>query len=91
MTGGVTRRTLPHLSGVPHLHVNRPLNECQIYLGEREKVWEDALDPGARPLITYETTMAARSGKRSVLTIVRKIGDCKQVRSYCAHYPNNGW
>ena len=25
MIGGVTRRTLTHLSGVPHLHVNRPL------------------------------------------------------------------
>ena len=25
MIGGVTRRGLPHLPGVPHLHVNRPL------------------------------------------------------------------
>ena len=25
MIGGVTRRMLPHLSGVPHLHVNKPL------------------------------------------------------------------
>ena len=25
MIGGVTRRMLPLLSGVPHLHVNRPL------------------------------------------------------------------
>ena len=25
MIGGVTRCMLPHLSGVPHLHVNRPL------------------------------------------------------------------
>ena len=25
MIGGVTRHLLPHLSGVPHLHVNRPL------------------------------------------------------------------
>ena len=25
MTGVVTRHTLPHLSGVPHLHVKRPL------------------------------------------------------------------
>ena len=24
MIGGVTRHMLPHLSGVPHLHVNRP-------------------------------------------------------------------
>ena len=25
MIGGVPRHMLPHLSGVPHLHVNRPL------------------------------------------------------------------
>ena len=25
MIGGVTCHMLPHLSGVPHLHVNRPL------------------------------------------------------------------
>ena len=25
MIGGVTRRMLPHLSGVPHLHINWPL------------------------------------------------------------------
>ena len=25
MIGGVTRRMLPHLSGNPHLHVNRPV------------------------------------------------------------------
>ena len=25
MISGVTRHMLPHLSGVPHLHVNRPL------------------------------------------------------------------
>ena len=25
MLGGVTRHMLPHLPGVPHLHVNRPL------------------------------------------------------------------
>ena len=25
MTGGVSRHILPHLSGVPHLHVNRSL------------------------------------------------------------------
>ena len=25
MLGGVTRHVLPHLPGVPHLHVNRPL------------------------------------------------------------------
>ena len=26
MLGGVTWHMLPHLPGVPHLHVNRPLN-----------------------------------------------------------------
>ena len=26
MVGGVTRHMLPHLSGIPHLHVNRPLD-----------------------------------------------------------------
>ena len=25
MLGGVTRHVLPHLPGIPHLHVNRPL------------------------------------------------------------------
>jgi len=30
MIGGVTRRMLPHLSGVPHLHVNRPLSTCYV-------------------------------------------------------------
>jgi len=28
MIGEVTRRMLPHLSGVPHLHENRPLTYC---------------------------------------------------------------
>ena len=28
MIGGVTRHMLPHLSGVPCLHVNRPLTYC---------------------------------------------------------------
>ena len=31
MIGGVTRCILPHLSGVPHLHVNRPLVERVDY------------------------------------------------------------
>ena len=30
MIGGVTRRMLLHLSGVPHLHVNRPLELVSI-------------------------------------------------------------
>ena len=36
MISGVTRHMLPHLPGVPHLHVNGPLilkgNECIIFL-----------------------------------------------------------
>ena len=31
MLGGVTHRILPHLSGVPLLHVNRPLNSLVNY------------------------------------------------------------
>ena len=31
MIGGVTHRILPHLSGVPYLHVNRPLNSVVNY------------------------------------------------------------
>ena len=27
MLGGVIRHMVPHLPGVPHLHVNRPLEE----------------------------------------------------------------
>ena len=34
MIGGVTRRTLPHLSGVPHLHVNRPLEYGTFYVNQ---------------------------------------------------------
>ena len=30
MINGVTRHMLPHLSGVPHLHVNRPLEYYHI-------------------------------------------------------------
>ena len=33
MIGGVTRHMLPHLPGVPHLHVNRPLPYNFIYHG----------------------------------------------------------
>ena len=33
MIGGVTRRVLPHLSEVPYLYVNRPL---EIILGCRD-------------------------------------------------------
>ena len=32
MIGGVTRHMLPHLSGVPHLHVNGPLVVCFFFV-----------------------------------------------------------
>ena len=35
MIGGVTHRILPHLPGVPHLHVNRPLNSLVKYCTSR--------------------------------------------------------
>ena len=40
------------------------LDECQIYSG--------AISPDSRPLGTYETKMDTRTGKRSILTVVRK-------------------
>ena len=32
MKGGVTRHMLPHLSGVPHLDLNRPLEKFDLLL-----------------------------------------------------------
>ena len=32
MLGGVTRHMLPNLPGVPHLHVNRPLDKKKKFL-----------------------------------------------------------
>ena len=32
MIGGVTRHTLPQLSGVPHLHVNRPQDDMPFLM-----------------------------------------------------------
>ena len=34
MIGGVTHHMLPHLSGVPHLHVNRPQAGVKYILGK---------------------------------------------------------
>ena len=34
MVGGLTRRILPYLSGVPHLHVNRPLDYFSWYISD---------------------------------------------------------
>ena len=34
MIGGVTRHTLSHLSGVPHLHVNRSLEYGTFYVNQ---------------------------------------------------------
>ena len=44
MIGGVTRHMLPHLSGVPHLHVNRPLRIrnllCKLSTDKHELLWK---------------------------------------------------
>ena len=32
MIGSVTHHMLPHLPGVPHLHVNRPLGTIRVHL-----------------------------------------------------------
>ena len=40
-----------------------------------------ALNPDARPIGTYETKTAVRTGKRSILAILRnKKGGCEQSR-----------
>ena len=42
------------------------------------------INPCARPLGTYKTKMAVRTGKRSILAgqteVTKKIGECKQSR-----------
>ena len=62
------------------------LDECQIYLGVGGggTVWEEAIfsrfpptpaiNDDVRPLGTYETKMAARNEKRSILTNYEKKG-----------------
>ena len=40
MIGEVTRRMLPHLSGVPHLHVNRPLVQT-IFIHELWRITKE--------------------------------------------------
>jgi len=37
MIGGVTRHMLPYLPGVPHLHVNGPLNDYYLTPGRTRK------------------------------------------------------
>ena len=50
MKGGVTRHMLPHLSGVPHLDLNRPLEKFDLLLGvfrlKRRKI---PRNPGSNP------------------------------------------
>jgi len=54
------------------------LDECQIYLGGGggggggTVSGKIAINPNSRPLGTYEINMAARTGKRSILTLLRK-------------------
>ena len=40
MIGGVTRHMLPHLSGNPHLHVNRPLEASNNKAAQSNQVLE---------------------------------------------------
>ena len=37
MLGGVSRHMLPHLPGIPHLHVNRPLIPIHITRNDMRK------------------------------------------------------
>ena len=50
MKGGVTRHMLPHLSGVPHLDLNRPLEKFDLLLRvfrlKRRKI---PRNPGSNP------------------------------------------
>ena len=49
------------------------LDECLYYLGAGGGgLRRSALNPDARPLGTYETKMAVRTAKRSILTILQK-------------------
>ena len=48
------------------------LDECLYYLGAGRGLRRTALNPDARPLGTYETKMAVRTAKRSILTILQK-------------------
>ena len=53
------------------------LDECQIYLGGGGQSLA-SLKPDAQPLGTYETKMATRTGKCSILTIfMKKKGVCE--------------
>ena len=47
------------------------LDECLYYFGGGFSLGGNAVSPDARPLGTYETKMAVRTGKRSILTILR--------------------
>ena len=66
MIGGVTRRMLPHLSGVPHPHVNRPL-----------VTYRDLSDPGfvdAYDFLKLVHTITARKmQKQNASTMLAEI------------------
>ena len=47
------------------------MDERQIYLGGAVS-GRTAISPNSRPLGTYEIKMAARTGKRSILRLLRK-------------------
>ena len=48
------------------------LDECLYYLGGGGGLRTSALNPDLLPLGTYETKMAVRTAKRSILTILQK-------------------
>ena len=64
MIGGVTRHMLPHLPGVPHLHVNRPL----IYKGiGRKPHFTKLLGPVDTPHFAELNLMQMSENKKIIL------------------------
>lgn len=49
-----------------------------MYLGGGHRPSPTAIHPDARLLSTYETKMAARTGKHSMLRSYEKIGNCER-------------
>ena len=62
------------------------MDKCQVYLGDRRHMYlgaghrpsPTAIHSDARLLSTYETKMAARTGKHSILRSYEKIGNCER-------------
>ena len=49
-----------------------------MYLGGGHRLSPTAIHPDARLLSTYETKMAACTGKHSILRSYEKIGNCER-------------